>query len=79
VRRWLPVCVILIELTGPTGQTIHLNPAEVTSIREPTATNRRYFAKGTHCVIFVTNGHFIAVRERCKTVRQKLEAVHNHA
>ena len=38
----------LVELHGPTGQRIFVNPHEVTSVREPQA--RDHFAKGTHCL-----------------------------
>lgn len=61
-----------VELHGPDRQIIFVNPQEVTSIREP----RNYpghFAKGTRCLLFVSNGNFIAVTDPCDFVRTRLE------
>jgi hypothetical protein len=63
--------VAFIQLTGPDGrQHIDVNPAQVTSVRDPRAAG--HFAKGTKCIVFMSNGNFIAVAEDCDAVRQKL-------
>ena len=66
------VAILLVQFTGPTGQRIDVNPAEVTSIREPQPANRTYLAKGINCLIGMSNGKFIAVRDGCSEVRQAL-------
>jgi hypothetical protein len=67
------VAILLVQLTGPDGsQRIDINANEVTSIREPRADAGEHFAKGTHCVIVMTSGTFVAVSEDCATVRQRL-------
>jgi uncharacterized protein YlzI (FlbEa/FlbD family) len=63
----------LIELHGPHGQIIYVNPAEITSIREPRSLHLHRFVPGTQCVITVTNGSLIAVNESCAEVRNRAE------
>lgn len=62
----------LVELHGPTGQRLELNPAEVSSLREPIDI-KGHWARGTHCIVVMANGGFIAVTEDCDTVKQKLQ------
>lgn len=62
--------ITLIELHGPEGQRFYLNPAEISTIREPNKTDLvHHFAAGTRCIIVATNGKFLAVRETCDAVR----------
>src|SRR5215472_4443469 len=66
--------VELIELHGPQGQRLYVNPAEVTSVREPAPANvdRRPFAPGTKCIVFLADGSFLGVRDACDEVRARL-------
>jgi hypothetical protein len=67
------VAILLVQLTGPDGkQRIDINPAEVTSIREPSASAEGHFARGTKCIVVMTSGKFVAVHESCTKVRKKL-------
>ena len=61
--------VALIELHSPGGKLLVINPAEVSSIREPYDT-RRHWAPGTHCVITMSNGGVNAVVEDCLLVER---------
>jgi len=63
--------LLFIELHGPTGQSIHINAAEVSSLREPITANR-HWAPAVHCVVVMTNGKVNAVAETCAAVAQKL-------
>ena len=63
------IAVTLIRLTGPAGQRIDINPADVTSIREPRGVDRGHWVAGTRCLVVMVNGKFIAVTEDCDTVR----------
>ena len=63
--------ITLVELHGPTGQIIWVNPQEVTDVREPTAT--QHFARGTKCLVYLSN-HFVTVTENCIAVKKKLIA-----
>jgi uncharacterized protein YlzI (FlbEa/FlbD family) len=69
----LMLAVALVELHGPHGQTIYVNPAEITSIREPRSVHLRHFVPGTQCVITVSNGSLIAVNDPCAEVRNRVE------
>jgi hypothetical protein len=67
------VAIALVQLTGPDGkQRIDINPAEITSIREPSGPQQTVMAKGTHCVIVMTSSKFVAVHEDCATVRMRI-------
>lgn len=66
------LAIALVQFTGPGGQRVDVNPAEVTSVREPRAVNKQHLAAETNCVLFMADGGFIAVAEQCDTVRQKL-------
>lgn len=63
----------LIELDGPGGQKIFVNPREVTTLREPRGMSQQHFAPGTRCVVFMTNGNILAVSETCETIRDRIE------
>lgn len=66
--------VALLELHGPDGQVVYVNPLEISSLRAPTAVDlHRYFPRGTHCVVSTTNGKFVASVETCAAIRDKLE------
>jgi hypothetical protein len=65
--------VALIELHGPGGQRIYVNPTEVTSIRAPRGVDRGHFARGTRCLIYLTSQNFLTVTDSCETVRALLE------
>ena len=62
-----------VELTGPDGQLIYVNPEQVVSIREPRDPERRHFAKDVHCLLNMTDGKFITVTEECVFVQKLLE------
>lgn len=66
------VAVTLVELHGPTGHLLEVNPAAVSSLRAPIDI-KSHWAKNTRCVLVMTNGKYIAVTEDCLTVTQKLK------
>jgi hypothetical protein len=63
----------LIQLHGPDGQEIDVNPHEVASLREPSSISEGHFPKGVRCVVVMTNGRFNLVKEDCSTVRVMVE------
>lgn len=65
--------VRLVELHGADGQRYLLNAAQITTIREPSAYDlRQHFAAHSSCIILTTDGKFIATRETCDEVREKV-------
>jgi hypothetical protein len=66
------IALVLITLTGPDGQHVEINPAEIISIREPRGTD--HFAKGTHCLITTTDGKYATVLETCERVIELIGA-----
>jgi uncharacterized protein YlzI (FlbEa/FlbD family) len=61
----------LIEMQGPNGQRIWLNPAQITNIREPRS--ETHFAPGTKCLLYQSDGKIVAVVEFCADVIRKLQ------
>ena len=68
---------IFLELHGPDGQTIDVNPDQITSLRMPQASAGDHFPKGTKCIIKMTNGNINAVVETCQVVLQMIEENRN--
>lgn len=60
----------LVQLTGPGGQEIDVNPDQVVSLREKRG--NEHFAPGAKCVIHTADGKFVAVQEDCNTVQERL-------
>jgi hypothetical protein len=64
------LALALVALTGPGGQVIEINPAEIVSLREPRGD---HFDKDVHCLIHTSDGKFIAVLETCQAVGRKID------
>lgn len=65
----------LVQLTGPDGQKVFVNPMEITTLRvlSKLAVVSEHFPKGSHCVIVTTNGKFLPVQETCERVAALVE------
>jgi hypothetical protein len=57
----------LVELTGPGGQVIEVNPNEIVSVREPRGAD--HFGKDVHCLVFTSDGKYIGVVQTCEQVK----------
>jgi hypothetical protein len=73
MQPWQPAAAIiaLVELHGPSGQVLQINPAEVSSLRAPVDATG-HWGEGTRCVIVMTNGRSNAIAEDCDTAARKL-------
>ena len=67
------LALVLIQLHGPDGTLIDINPHEVSSLISPSELPEGHMAKGTSCIVFMTNGRSNAVRENCEDVRRRVE------
>jgi hypothetical protein len=65
---------VLILLHGPEGHTVHLNPMEVVTIREPTGVPEGHIAKNIRCIITTVDGKLANVREDCAYVEREMRA-----
>lgn len=65
----------MVELHGPQGQTVWVNPTEVVSVRTPQSENRKYLVRGARCVVTMTNGNIFAVLDECDEVMHRIEEV----
>lgn len=61
----------MIELTGPDQQMIEVNRNEIVSLRAPRVSD--HFAPGTRCLVFTTDGKYIAVTQTCESVNDRLK------
>jgi len=64
--------IALVELHSAAGQSVWVNPHEVTSLRKPLRANEHYLPNGTRCVVTMANGNLIGLRDTCDAVRQLL-------
>jgi hypothetical protein len=62
----------LEAFTGPDGQSMLINPESIISIREPRGTEG-HFHNDVKCLIFTSDGKFLAVTEDFDTVCERLE------
>lgn len=63
----------MIELHAADGHSVYVNAREISTLREPAATDlNRYFVRGTRCIVVTTNGKFVAVAEPCRFIRDML-------
>jgi hypothetical protein len=63
----------LIQLHGPNGQAIDINPHAVSSLRDSSVVSEGHLAKGTKCLLFMSNGKTIGVSESCEEVKPMVE------
>ena len=68
----LIIALHLVQLTGPNGQRIYINPVDVVTIRQPTA-GADHFHAAVQCVIFTVDGRWLGVVESCDNVERLIE------
>jgi len=62
----------LIVLHSATGVQIDINPNEITNLRRPEPGNPS-FTPDVKCMINLTDGKFVTVRETCEEVRRAID------
>lgn len=68
----LAALVLLLQLTGPSGQMILLDANKVATLREPRG-DPKNIADGIHCLVFTVDGKNVNVIETCEQIRNMLE------
>jgi uncharacterized protein YlzI (FlbEa/FlbD family) len=63
----------LIVLHGLDGNEININPNEITVMRGKE--QGKHLPSTAECAISMADGKFVAVKETCNEVRQKIEAL----
>ena len=69
---YLTVALVTVGLTlifvhGPDGEEIEVNISEISSIREPGA-SESHLHKSVHCVLYMTNSKFVSTKETCTEI-----------
>jgi hypothetical protein len=67
------VALALIILTGPDGQRIEINPAQVVTTRTRRPGDKDHHTDAIKCIIHTADGKTVNVVEACSTVRDRLE------
>ncbi len=62
----------LLTLQALDGHNIHVNKAIISSISEPRVVGKLGTDK-FNCIVGLTNGKYIAVVEKCDSVRERLK------
>jgi hypothetical protein len=71
------VVLQLVLLHGPDGQEIEVNVAEISTLREPREDAQQHFGKNVNCVVIMTNGKFVSVREPCHKIVEAVRGEEN--
>lgn len=71
------LAIDLIEVHGPGGAPVYFNQEEISSLATPSEADLKRFAAGARCVVSMTNRKFLATRETCEEIRQKLHVPTN--
>lgn len=61
-----------VTLSGPDNITVDLNIDQIVSLRSP-RDNDRIVHKDAHCIVFLSDGKFIAVVEECPKIRALID------
>ena len=68
----IPMLVMII-LHSATGVEIDINTSTITNMRSPEPGNKN-FTPDVKCLINMSDGKFVTVRETCEEVRRAMEA-----
>jgi uncharacterized protein YlzI (FlbEa/FlbD family) len=72
----MKLAVVLILLHTVDGRETYVNPKQIASISSAVEGEKnKLLIETVHCVIGLTNGKIISLRENCDEVVQKLEQV----
>lgn len=63
----------LVVLHRADGQEVAVNPPQITSLRAPAGALDRLAPQGSHCIVGLADGKWLAVIETCRAVQQLLE------
>jgi hypothetical protein len=72
-RASFGAAVVFAMLHDPQGIVVEINPDQVTSLRNAPSQRQGNFTEEANCLVNLTDGKFITVKEDCKTVRSLLE------
>jgi hypothetical protein len=70
----LAAALLLVILHGPDGGEISVNPMTVTTMRAARADATKQTIDGVACIITLTDGKFVSVREDCDSASAILQA-----
>jgi len=60
-----------ITLHALDGREIYLNTAQITGIGAPK--DEKMFSENTNCIVHMTDGKFVSVKENCAALKRRIE------
>lgn len=70
---WLAAALVMVLLTRADGGPVAIIPAQVTALHGALPTGLKVANPTARCVIWLTDGRVLSVRESCGVVRRLLE------
>lgn len=67
------LAVELVTFHMVDGRVIHLNPAEITQVINPTESGNKVLIDKVKCVIVLTDGNFVSIAETCEEALRALK------
>ena len=67
--------IALLELHAVDGTPIEINPDAIVSLKGKAASDGTNFTPGANCLLNMSDGKFITVRENCSEVLRELRKV----
>jgi len=68
----MKMALVLILLHGPDGHEVRINPAEITSLRNPAAASDGLLHEKVKCVVATADGKYVSVVETCEEIQRLL-------
>jgi uncharacterized protein YlzI (FlbEa/FlbD family) len=62
------LALALVQLHAPDGHEIWLNPNEILELHDARSAHREHFAPGAQCLIGMSDGKTVQVKEPCDEV-----------
>ena len=64
---------LLIILHNASGQPVIVNPELITSLQGRTGERSDLFVQGVQCLVRLTDGKFVTVKEPCAEISRRIE------
>ena len=66
----LTMALVMIQVTGPNGNRIDVNPNDIVSLRQPQT--RDFYDPRVKCIVYTLDATFVGTQETCEQVRNLL-------
>lgn len=67
------ISLTLLILHSPDGYDVRVSPEQITSLHSERTGENRLYSKNARCLVRLTDGTSVAVKETCEEVQKMLE------